>query len=97
LSKEKEKMPTVKDVIVRKPNEEEIQTFETWPIWKCEASTFDWAYTEKETCYLIEGKVTVTDSKDSVNFGPGDVVVFPEDLECTWNVHEAVTKHYNFG
>jgi len=42
-------------------------------------------------------KVTVTDGKESVSFGPGDLVVFPEDLECTWNVHEAVTKHYNFG
>ncbi|MHC4751345.1 MAG: cupin domain-containing protein [Planctomycetota bacterium] len=46
---------------------------------------------------LIEGKVTVTDGTDSVSFGPGDLVVFPEELECTWNVHEAVAKHYNFG
>jgi len=90
-------MPTVKDVIVRKPTEEEAKTCRAWPIWKCEPSTFDWAYTEKETCLLVEGKVTVTDGKDSVSFGPGDLVVFPEDLECTWNVHQAVTKHYNFG
>ena len=26
-----------------------------------------------------------------------DLVVFPEDLECTWNVQEAIKKHYNFG
>ena len=90
-------MPTVKDIIVKKPSDEEAATCKTWPIWQKEASKFDWAYTEKETCLLIEGKVTVTDGKDSVSFGPGDLVVFPEDLECTWHVQEAVKKHYNFG
>ncbi len=90
-------MPSVKDVIVKKPSEEEAETCKAWPIWKCEASTFDWAYTEKETCLLLEGKVTVTDGTDSVSFAAGDLVVFPEDLECTWQVSEAVTKHYKFG
>jgi uncharacterized cupin superfamily protein len=90
-------MPTVKDVIVKKPSEQESSACKAWPTWKCQPSTFDWAYTEKETCLLIEGKVTVTDGKDSVSFGPGDLVVFPEDLNCTWQVQEAVTKHYNFG
>ncbi|MEJ2702580.1 MAG: cupin domain-containing protein [Sedimentisphaerales bacterium] len=90
-------MATVKDIIVKKPSDQEAATCKAWPTWKCEPKTFDWAYTEKETCLLIEGKVTVTDGKDSVSFGPGDLVVFPVDLECTWNVHEAVTKYYNFG
>ena len=90
-------MPSVKDVIVRKPSEKESETCKNWPIWRCKPSTFDWAYTEKETCLIIEGKVTVTDGKDSVSFGPGDYVVFPQDLECTWNVDEAVKKYYNFG
>ena len=90
-------MSTVKDVIVRKPSDKEKSTCQAWPTWKCEPSTFDWSYTEKETCLLIEGKVTVSDGKDSVSFGPGDLVIFPKDLDCTWNVQEAVTKYYNFG
>ena len=90
-------MPTVKDVTVRKPTEDEIQTCKSWPIWQCEPSTFDWQYTQKETCLIIEGEVTVKDAEASVSFGPGDLVVFPEELECTWHVTEAVTKHYNFG
>jgi len=90
-------MPTVKDVIVKKPSEKESATCQSWPTWTCEPSIFDWIYTEKETCLLIEGKVTVTDGKDSVSFGPGDLVVFPEGLECNWNVQEAVKKYYNFG
>ena len=90
-------MPTVKDGVVKKPSDEEVSTCKTWPIWKCESKTFDWTYTEKETCLLIEGEVTVTDGTDSVSFGPGDLVIFPEDLECTWQVKKPVTKHYNFG
>lgn len=90
-------MPTVKDVIVKKPSDAEVEVCKAWPIWKCEPSTFDWAYTEKETCLLIEGKVTVSDDKDSVCFGPGDLVTFPKELECTWHIQETVTKHYNFG
>lgn len=90
-------MPTVKDVIVRKPTEKEKEMCKNWPIWTCEPSSFDWAYTEKETCLIIEGQVTVSDGDNSVSFGPGDFVVFPEDLECTWNVKKAVRKYYNFG
>ena len=90
-------MPTVKDIIVKKPSDEEASTAKAWPIWECKPSTFDWSYTEKETCLLVEGKVTVSDDKDSVSFGPGDLVVFPNDLECTWRITEAVKKHYNFG
>lgn len=90
-------MPTVRDVIVKKPTEAEQAACEAWPIWKCEPSTFDWQYTEKETCLVLEGKVTVSDDKNSVSFGQGDLVIFPQDLECTWNVTEPVKKHYNFG
>lgn len=90
-------MPNIKDVIVKKPSDEENNTCKSWPIWTCQPSSFDWAYTEKETCLILEGEVTVTDSSDSVSFGPGDLVVFPKDLECTWNVKKAVKKHYNFG
>ena len=90
-------MPTIKDIIVKKPSEEEAATCKSWPTWQCQPSTFDWIYTEKETCLLIEGQVTVNDGKDSVSFGPGDMVVFPEGLECNWHVREAVKKYYNFG
>ena len=90
-------MPTIKDVIVKKPSKEETSECQSWPIWECQPSNFDWIYTEKETCLLIEGDVTVTDGTDSVSFSAGDLVIFPEGLECNWNVRQAVKKYYNFG
>lgn len=91
-------MPTVKDVIVRKPTEAEIKQCSNWPIWTCDVSAFDWDYTQKEVCLILEGKVTVKDrgGDGAVSFGPGDIVIFPKDLKCTWQVTEAVKKHYNF-
>ncbi len=92
-------MPTVNDVIVRKPTPEEAKTCKKWPTWSCPVSEFEWEYTQTEKCLILEGKVTVTDNPDSgrsVSFGPGDYVVFPEGLKCIWKVTAPVRKHYDF-
>lgn len=84
---------------VRQPKQSELEEkgILSWPIWTCEPSEFDWSYTDRETCYILEGKVTVQTREGSVMFGKGDLVVFPEGLSCVWRVEEAVRKHYNFG
>ena len=64
----------------------------------CEASSFDWTYDDQETCLLLEGDVTVTpDGGEPVRFGAGDLVIFPAGMDCRWDVHKAVRKHYRFG
>ena len=69
-----------------------------WQIWTCDPSTFRWEYSDKETCLILEGDVTVTpDEGQPVRFGVGDLVVFPKGMSCTWDVHKAVRKHYRFG
>lgn len=92
-------MPSVKDVEVHKPSEQEEQKCKSWPTWSCDTSEFDWDYDQTETCLILEGKVTVTDrpeSGESVSFGPGDMVVFPRGFKCVWKVTEPVRKHYQF-
>jgi uncharacterized protein len=91
-------MAEVKDIIIRKPTAAETAEAKSWPIWTCKISTFEWEYTETETCLILEGKVTIkaVDSEDSVSFGPGDYVIFPNGLKCLWQVKSAVKKHYNF-
>ena len=70
----------------------------SWPIWEKEESEFPWHYDETETCYLLEGDVTVTpDGGQPVRFGAGDLVTFPQGMSCTWKIHKAVRKHYRFG
>ncbi len=68
------------------------------PTWSKEPSTFPWSYSEQETAYVLEGEVTVTaDNGESVSFGRGDLVIFPNGLKCTWHVKKALKKHYKFG
>ena len=70
-----------------------------WPIWTCDASSFDWTYDDKETCLLLEGEVTVTPEGggQAVKFSAGDLVIFPAGMKCRWDVHQAVRKHFRFG
>jgi len=82
---------------VRKPTEEEQKEMESCDVWEKEVSEFPWEYSDKEICLLIEGKVEVTADGETVSFGKGDYVVFPQGLKCTWKIIEAVKKYYKFG
>ena len=89
-------------ITIKKPTEEDLKAddIRSWPIWEKEISTFDWHYDDKETCYILEGKVRVepaTGQGKPVEFGPGDKVTFPEGMDCTWKISEPVRKHYKFG
>jgi hypothetical protein len=68
-----------------------------WPIWECEVSEFPWTYSERESCYILKGEIEVTTDVETVSIQPGDFVVFPQGLNCRWNVKAPVRKHYNFG
>ncbi len=86
-------------VVVEKPSQarlEDLNVF-SWPIWTKEASSFDWHYDEKEVCFFLEGEVTVKTPTQTVSFGCGDLVTFPQGLSCTWQIKKDVRKHYKFG
>ncbi|KAK9095767.1 hypothetical protein Sjap_021264 [Stephania japonica] len=93
-------METLGVKIERNPSESKLTDLgvRTWPKWGCSPSKFPWTYSAKETCYLLKGKVKVypDGQNDFVEVGAGDLVVFPKGMSCTWDVSEAVDKHYNF-
>jgi len=82
---------------VRKPTPEQEAEMKTCPVWQKEPSEFPWHYDERETFLVIEGDVTVETPDQTVSFGPGDYVVFPEGVDCTWKVKKTIRKHYRFG
>lgn len=68
-----------------------------WPIWTKEVSEFPWHYASSESCYILEGEITVIPQNgDPVSITKGDFVVFPKGLSCTWKITKAVRKHYLF-
>lgn len=69
-----------------------------WPVWGHEEATFPWSYDERETSYLLAGEVVVTpDDGEPVLIRAGDLVTFPAGMSCTWEIRQAVRKHYRFG
>ena len=85
---------------IEKPTEEKLLKLDvrSWPVWEKEESEFPWFYDEAETCYILEGEVTVTpENGPPVRFGKGDLVIFDEGLRCNWNIIKAIKKHYRFG
>lgn len=94
-------MPTTQTdarIQVARPTEERLKALgvKQWPIWTKERSTFEWTYDEVETCYFLEGEVTVVTDQGRVTIGPGDLVTFPKGLSCAWQVTQPVRKHYRF-
>jgi len=88
------------EIRVEKPDAVKLEALgvERWGIWEKEASSFPWHYDEKETCYILEGEVTVTpEGGEPVSFGVGDLVTFPAGMDCTWAISKDVRKHYKFG
>ena len=70
----------------------------SWPVWEKENSRFDWSYDSRETCYILEGQAKVqTEDGDTVEFGAGDKVVFPEGLNCIWEITSPIKKYYKMG
>jgi len=86
-------------VTVTRPSRQDLEELgvTNWGIWTCDVSRFDWHYDRKETCYLLDGEVTVTTGDQQVRFAAGDLVTFPEGLDCVWDVTTPVKKYYKFG
>ena len=86
--------------VERRPSPERLKELGVlnWPIWTKEASEFPWTYNEPETCYFLEGEVTVSgEDGEVVKVSQGDLVIFPAGMSCTWKISREVRKHYRFG
>lgn len=83
---------------IEKLTEDQIskQGIRNWPIWTKEESTFDWFYDSTEQCLILEGEITVRTDDETVHIKPGDFVTFPKGMQCVWEVHKPVRKHFNF-
>ena len=80
------------------PAKLDVLYVEDWPIWSKEVSKFEWEYDRSETCYIIEGEAIITPvGQEPVTITEGDMVTFPKGMKCTWEITEAIEKHYSFG
>ncbi len=85
-------------IAISRPTPSDLDALGTksWPTWACGVSSFPWHYDSEETCYILEGRVTIETAGEKVEIKPGDLVVFPAGLDCTWRVQEPIRKVYRF-
>lgn len=70
----------------------------SWGMWTKEVSTFPWQYDIDETCYFLEGNVIITpEGGEPIQISKGDLVQFAAGIKCTWEIRQAVKKHFSFG
>ena len=83
---------------IDQPDKEDLEEMDvfSWPIWEHDEDKFEWYYEQTENCYILEGEVTVTTEFESVILKAGDYVSFPKGLECVWDIHSSIKKHYSF-
>ena len=84
---------------VEKPGEEKLAQLgvKSWPIWSKDVSEFPWYYDSTETCYILEGQAVITpDGGAPVEINVGDLVVFPQGMQCRWKITREIRKHYRF-
>lgn len=63
--------------------------------WEATPGTYHATYTKYEFVHLISGKIKITpDGGQSVQVGPGDAFVVEAGFKGTWEIQEAVRKHF---
>jgi uncharacterized cupin superfamily protein len=87
-------------IVIHDPEQDHLDELDVfnWPIWTKEVSELPWEYDTDETCYLLEGEVTVTpENGEPVKVQKHDLVTFPRGMKCTWKITKDVRKHYTLG
>ena len=85
--------------VLHKPEKKMLEALgvESWGVWEKEISEFPWTYDAEETCFFLQGEVTVTpEGGEPVSMGKGDMVTFPAGMNCRWDIVSPVKKYFKF-
>ena len=86
-----------KIVVESKPDQARLDALNVtkWPTWQKEVSVFPWTFPEQEIAYILAGECVITPTGGkAVRFTKGDLVTFPAGMTATWEVKQALHKHY---
>lgn len=85
-------------IVEKNPDQARLETLgvSKWPTWQKEVSVFPWTFPEEEIAYILEGECVITPEGGApVSFGKGDLVTFPAGMKASWEVKQALHKHYH--
>jgi uncharacterized cupin superfamily protein len=64
-------------------------------LWTCTPGTFGRVYPWTETAAIIEGEATIHAADGALQAGPGTLVVLPQGIDASWEIHSAVRKAFH--
>jgi uncharacterized cupin superfamily protein len=68
--------------------EQRARGVDTWPARRHERHRIPVQYQEETVCFVAEGSARIETEDGNVEIEPGDLVTFPEGLDCTWHLRE---------
>ena len=77
-------------ILVEKATDAQREEFQNIRESTKEVGITEWFYDEKTVCLFTEGKAVVEHHGIRTSIDAGDLVVFPEGLNCRWEVLEPV-------
>ncbi|MFQ3345918.1 MAG: putative cupin superfamily protein [Porticoccaceae bacterium] len=84
--------PTMKTWILHTSNDGSMIS----GIWTATPGTYHATYSEYEFVHLIEGRIIITpEGEEPLDVGPGDAFVVEAGFKGTWQIKEAVVKHFD--
>ena len=80
------------------PMKLEVLNVDDWPLVREPPGTSDRSYLHTETSYIVEGTGQIEVSGgETVRISEGDLVTVMPHTQCTWNITEAIERHYYKG
>ncbi len=80
------------------PMKLEAMGMEDWPIGADPVSVREKSYDRTETTFILRGRADLTpQGGGTVEIVRGDLVTFLPETRCTWNITEAMERHYRTG
>ena len=77
------------------PMKLEVLGVEDWPVCNEAVSVAERRYARTETTFILRGCAEITPrGGETVIITRGDLVTFLPEAHCTWNITEAMERHY---
>jgi len=80
------------------PMKLEVLNVDHWPLVHEPEGVVHRSTKNSETSYIVSGSGEIsTPAGESVSFVEGDLITVMPDTQCTWNITEAIERHYYNG
>ena len=76
----------------------EVLSVDDWPLVEEPVGSIRRSVRNTETSFILAGAAVICSAEgEEISVGPGDLVTVMPHTDCTWNITEAIERHYSNG